>query len=124
MVAFDIYLAICHRVDKKIRTKLGYDTPHTRLIQQCPPCFFKLQGEPDLEFSVLVTMDGNNSLKRVGATPREHEELFDSRTIDSNHWIGAEEVNHFKDEVAQVRNTCFTSRDQYLSQNRDPREVY
>ncbi len=47
-------------------------------------------------------MDGNNSLKQIGATVREREDLFDSRTIDSDRWITAEEVDHFKNEVAEV----------------------
>lgn len=110
-------------MDKKILTKLGYDTPRARLIQQCPPCFFKLQGEPDLDFSILVSMDGNNSLKRVGATLRARQELFDSRSIDSDRWISAEEVNRFKDEVTEVRDTCFTLQDSIFIRNRGLREV-
>ena len=47
-------------------------------------------------------MDGNNSLKRIGATVRQHDDLFDSQTIDSDWWIMAEEVDRFKNEVAQV----------------------
>ena len=50
----------------------------------------------------MVSMDGNSSLKRINASVRPHDELFDSQTIDSNHWIMAEEVDHFKDEVAEV----------------------
>jgi hypothetical protein len=61
-----------------------------------------VQGEQDLDFSVMVSMDGNNSLKRIGASVRPHDELFDSRTIDSDHWLTAEEVDRFKDEVAEV----------------------
>ncbi|KAF8344863.1 hypothetical protein F5887DRAFT_1061987 [Amanita rubescens] len=99
--AFDIYLEICRRVDKKLDEKVGYLTPTTRLARRCPLCFYKLQDEPNLDFSVLVTMDGNNSLKRIGPTVRKREELFDSRTIDSDRWLTAEEVDHFKNEVAQ-----------------------
>ena len=101
-IAFDSYLEICRRVDKKLNNRLGYDTPNARLIQQCPPCFFKLEGEQDLDFSVMVSMDGNNSLKRIGASIRGNQELSDSRTIDSDRWITADEVDRFKDEVAEV----------------------
>ncbi|KAJ7720635.1 hypothetical protein B0H16DRAFT_1666433 [Mycena metata] len=31
----------------------------------CPACTYKLEGEPDLIFSILWTMDGNESLRRV-----------------------------------------------------------
>ena len=50
----------------------------------------------------MVSMDGNNSLKRIGSSIRTHDDLFDSHSIHSNCWITPEEVNCFKDEVAQV----------------------
>jgi hypothetical protein len=84
MTAFDIYLEICRQVDKKLNEHLGYNTPRAQLIRQCPPCFFKLQGKPDLEFSIMVTMDGNNSLKRIGPSTQAHEDLFNSHSIDSD----------------------------------------
>jgi hypothetical protein len=87
--------------------ELEYDTPRMRLIQQCPPCFFKQEGEPDLDFAVLVTMDGNNSLKRIGATIRAHDHLIDSRTVESDRWIPPEEVDLFKHEVAAVSTSIF-----------------
>ena len=102
MIAFDSYLEICRQVDKKLNDRLGHDTPRARLNQQCPPCFFRVQGEQDLEFSVMVSMDGNNSLKHIAASIRVNQDLSDSRTIDSDRWITADEVNRFKDEVAQV----------------------
>ena len=89
-------------MDKKVDERLGYLAPNTRLARRCPPCFYKLQDDPNLEFSALVSMDGNNSLKRIGATVRQRDDLFDSRTIDSDRWITAEEVDRFKNEVAQV----------------------
>ena len=50
----------------------------------------------------MVSMDGNSSLKWINASVQPHDELFDSRTIDSDHWIPAKEVDRFKDEVAEV----------------------
>ena len=107
MTAFDIYLEICRQVDKKLNEHLEYNTPHAQLIRQCLPCFFKLQGEPDLEFSVMVTMDGNNSLKRIGPSIRAHEDLFDSRSIDSDRWVSVEDVDRFKDEIGEVSKCLF-----------------
>ena len=114
-IAYDIYLEICRQVDKKLNKQLGYNTPRAQLMQQCPPCFFKLQGEPDLEFSVMVSMEGNNSLKRIGPSIRPHEDLFDSRSIDSDHWISAEEVDCFKNEVVEVTILIFSHRNCNLS---------
>lgn len=89
-------------MDTKLDEKLEYLTPTTRLARRCPLCFYKLQDEPDLGFSALVSIDGNNSLKRIGAKVRHREDLFDSRAINSDRWIMAEEVDRFKNEVAQV----------------------
>jgi hypothetical protein len=40
-------------------------TGNWRWKNVCPACTYQLQGEKKLTFSILVTMDGNNSLKRV-----------------------------------------------------------
>jgi hypothetical protein len=111
-VAFDAYLEICRQVDQQINTALKYDTHISYLRQSCPCCFYKLEGEPDLDFSSFVSIDGNNSLKRLGTTVRNTNERLDSRTIVSDRWLTPEEVNRFKDEVSQVRICsvcCFTT---------------
>ncbi|KAJ7811116.1 hypothetical protein B0H13DRAFT_2243338 [Mycena leptocephala] len=43
---------------------LGRDAPDWRLKNGCPACTYKLEGEMKLIFEMLVTMDGNDSLKR------------------------------------------------------------
>jgi hypothetical protein len=43
---------------------LGRDSSW-RLKHACPACTYKLTGEDALIFDMLVTMDGNDSLKRV-----------------------------------------------------------
>jgi hypothetical protein len=52
-----------------------------------------------MQFSSFVSIDGNNSLKRLGASIRGVNERLDSRTILSDRWLMPEEVDHFKDEV-------------------------
>ena len=65
-----------------------------------------MEDEPELEFSCLVSIDRNNSLKRLGATIRQTNDRLDSRNIVSDHWLTNEEVNKFKDEVkSRVRIT-------------------
>jgi len=44
-------------------------------------------------------MDGNNSLKRLGLAVKNQNERHDSRTLISDRWITAEEVDIFKDAV-------------------------
>jgi hypothetical protein len=62
--AYDIYLEIIHSVDKQLKAALKHDTPDWRLLNSYPACCYKLQDEPALEFDWLISIDGNNSLKR------------------------------------------------------------
>jgi hypothetical protein len=52
-----------------------------------------------MKFSMLVSMDGNNSLKLVDSTFKAGASRTDDRTIPSFRWISAEDVDIFKDEV-------------------------
>jgi len=97
--AYDVYLDICRQVDQQINENLGYTTPVERLRHSCPPCFYQLHDEPELEFSCLVSIDGNNSLKRLGTSVRGVNDRLDTRSITSDRWVSMEEVDRFKDEV-------------------------
>ena len=97
--AYDIYLDICRRVDQQINENLGYMTPVERLRRSCPPCFYQLHDEPELEFSCLVLIDGNNSLKRLGTSVCGVNDRLDTRSITSDRWVSMEDVDRFKDEV-------------------------
>ena len=96
---FDAYLDICHWVDQQVNDSLGYSTAFEHLRHACPPCFYKLKDEPELEFSSLVSIDGGNSLKRVGTAVRGVSARLDTRSIMSDRWLPPEEVDQFKDEV-------------------------
>ena len=98
MVLYDAYLEICRRVNQKLDEVLRYNSSN-RLPRVCPACFNRVQGEQEQEFSVLLSIDGNNSLKRISSTIRGMEELSDSRSIRSNRWLASDEVDQFKDEV-------------------------
>ncbi|KAI9449024.1 hypothetical protein HD554DRAFT_2044479 [Boletus coccyginus] len=78
---------------------LGRESQDWRLRNECPACFYRLADEPSLTFDWLVSIDGNNSLKRwdtatYGMTPRE-----DSRQPRLTYWLTNEEVDRFKYEV-------------------------
>jgi len=62
--AYDIYLEILYCVKCRLDKALGQSTANWRLLNVCPCCFYKLEGEPPLVFDWLATIDGNNSLKR------------------------------------------------------------
>ena len=64
-ICFDLYLEIRTATDKHIQAALSRNTEDYRLRHNCPSCTYKLVNEPHLEFSMLYTIDGNDSLKRI-----------------------------------------------------------
>jgi hypothetical protein len=64
-ISYDLYLSIREDVERRVRVALGRDSPNWRLRHTCPACSYKLEGEADLIFKMLITMDGNDSLKRI-----------------------------------------------------------
>ena len=99
--AYDCYLEILRAVDQTVTQALGrtdsWETKNT-----CPPCLYKVESEPPLKFSLLTTMDGNNSLKLVDTAFRAGTVRTDTRSSASRRWISPEEVDIFKDEVKKV----------------------
>jgi hypothetical protein len=118
-IAFDVYLAIRAVVDKRVQVVLGHDTPDWRLKNACPPCLYKLEGEPRLEIPLMVTIDGNNSLshfhrrERVDVDEEEEEEgaapsmskarsalgaskeRLDNRAAPGDYYLAREEVDRW-----------------------------
>ncbi|KAJ7853472.1 hypothetical protein B0H14DRAFT_3450155 [Mycena olivaceomarginata] len=66
-IAYDLYLEMRRQTDERVMRALGRDSSW-RLKHACPACTYKLTGEDALIFDMLVTMDGNDSLKRGAAT--------------------------------------------------------
>ncbi|KAG1731985.1 uncharacterized protein EDB91DRAFT_1058319 [Suillus paluster] len=103
--AYDVYLEILHCVKTRLNAALGRNTPNWRLLNSCPCCVYKLEGEPSLTFEWLATVDGNNSLKRWASTTYGLEPREDSRQPRSDYWIDQATVNTFQNEVrAQTSN--------------------
>ena len=97
--AFDVYLSILSEVDQRINTRLGHVGPDWRMKTVCPPCFYQLEGEPQLKFSLLCTMDGNSSLKHVADDYRFGVVQRDERTCGGSMVLPPAMVDRFKDEV-------------------------
>ncbi|KAG1717768.1 hypothetical protein EDD22DRAFT_793253 [Suillus occidentalis] len=97
--AFDIYLEILHRVDSIINAALKHNAPNWRLLNSCPCCFYKLQGEDNLAFEWLATIDGNNSLKRWASSTYGTSPCNDSRTYHSDYWLSCAKVDEFKNNT-------------------------
>lgn len=124
---FDLYLRLRDETRRVVEGAL--ERPHGwRLKNACAACTYKLEDEAPLQFSMLVTMDGNESLKRVsrqrragngllslnsgetsGADPGEDSdnsleeaprnvELPDTRSALGDYYISREDVNKFEDD--------------------------
>lgn len=98
-IAYDVYLDIQRRIDLKIKTALQRNDPDWRLRNVCPPCFYKLDDEDELKYSFFFSIDGNNSLKRMGAEMHETTTRLDSRNFTHDRWVSPMQVNSFANEV-------------------------
>ncbi|KAF8808965.1 hypothetical protein BYT27DRAFT_7222762 [Phlegmacium glaucopus] len=65
LIFHDLYLTIRREVEARVFSALKRNDPDWRLKHACPPCTYILEGEPKLIFSMLYTVDGNDSLKRI-----------------------------------------------------------
>ncbi|KAF8524734.1 hypothetical protein JB92DRAFT_2703082 [Gautieria morchelliformis] len=107
--ALDAYLGILRQIKAQINMVLQRDRPHWHLKNTCPSCMYVLEEEPKMEFSMLVAMDGNESLKRVERAQREKTsdggihssqniERPDSRYIQDHMYLNEAQVNYFRHE--------------------------
>ena len=98
---FDVYLSILNTVDTRVRAVLKEDTPNWRMLNVCPPCLYVLEGEEELEFSIMTSVDGNQSLKLVDHAYRSGTPRRDHRQPNSELWISPQEVDEFQDDMSQ-----------------------
>lgn len=120
-ISYDLYLAVLKRVKLRVNKRLGRDGPNWRRENCCPACMNKLEGEEPLEFSMLVTMDGNDSLKRVlrnegkdfddegKPLPSVSKERFDPRVRDAggDYFLPREKVNLW--DKGRLKDMCRVS---------------
>lgn len=96
--ALDVYLQIQREVQRRLDVALGRDTPDWRMLNTCKACTYKLEDEPPLEFSMLVTCDGGDSLKRCADAGSA-----DHRQYPSSYYIAPAQVDKFQHEVPNRR---------------------
>ncbi|KAJ7612125.1 hypothetical protein FB45DRAFT_1037051 [Roridomyces roridus] len=100
-IAFDLYLDLRRRTETQVLRSLGRDSPAWRMKNCCPACTYKLEGEDQLIFSMLVTMDGNDSLKRVlrrgpdADGPGDSNERYDDRDASDGYYLPREKVDEW-----------------------------
>lgn len=63
-VCFDLYLRLREEVEQRVAAALDR-AKGWRRKNACPACTYRLKDEKKLIFSMLTTMDGNDSLKRI-----------------------------------------------------------
>ncbi|KAF8575937.1 hypothetical protein K439DRAFT_1368611, partial [Ramaria rubella] len=110
--AFDAYLEISRQIKHRVQTELQRNTPKWRLQNACVPCTYVLEDEPPLEHTMLVTMDGNESLKRMECARIEWQDM---RTIQTDMHLNEEEVDRFKNEVKRRKLPQHETNDNELS---------
>ena len=105
--------------DDLTQKALGRDSEDWRLRHVCPPCTYVLEDEKKLKFSMLYTMDGNDSLKRIQrreAIPispddnpsnvpvlSKSSELTDTRAAGKGVYLTNEQVDQWsKETLAQL----------------------
>ncbi|KIK38831.1 hypothetical protein CY34DRAFT_25499 [Suillus luteus UH-Slu-Lm8-n1] len=103
--AYDIYLEILHCVNTRLRWVLSQDTPNWCLLNSCPACFYKLEDEPALDFEWLVSIDGNNSLKRWDLS---NDDWQDDSDTDTNIPGAFTCVNRWRNAGPETRKKMFS----------------
>ncbi|KAL0057318.1 hypothetical protein AAF712_016052 [Marasmius tenuissimus] len=101
--AYDAYLAILRHVKTLSLDALGRNNEASRTLTTCPSCTYKLRDEPPLHPSMLIAMDGNNSLKLIDTEYKSGKPRTDHRTLPDHRWLEDSHVDLFKDEVAKSR---------------------
>ncbi|KAJ7042225.1 hypothetical protein C8F04DRAFT_1252201 [Mycena alexandri] len=117
-IGYDAYCALLEKADSRVMKALSRDELNWRRKNCCPGCMYKLEGEEELESSMLVTMDGNDSLKRVlrrepkdfdndgNLVPGQSKERFDPRAanVGKDYFIPREKVDLWsKDKLDEWR---------------------
>ncbi|KAI0038697.1 hypothetical protein FA95DRAFT_1505189 [Auriscalpium vulgare] len=102
-IAYDLYLSIRSAVEARVLVALARAEPDWRLRNCCPACTYRLDGEQKLTFSILYTMDGGNSLKRVLRREESAEksgeelgpsaEMRDGRVVSGDYYLSREDVD-------------------------------
>lgn len=101
-IAYDVYLEILYTVQGRCNEALGRNEEFWRMKNTCAPCMYALEEEDNLRIKMIVSIDGNSSLKLVGDEVRSGRFLQDDRTSRTDMWISQEEVDSFKDGASNL----------------------
>ena len=126
-ICYDLYLEIHTAVSKRVQIALQRNTKDYRLRHNCPSCTHMLTDEPHLKFSMLYTVDGNDSLKRIirretvpGSVTSDGafepvigapSELSDTRIGGGDVYLTNEYVNKWSKESIETINGTYKDED-------------
>ena len=122
-IAFDLYLSILTFIDEAVQTMLKRDSPDWRLRHACPACTYVLVGEEKLKFSMLYTIDGSDSLKRIvqqeipttniveNPILGESCELTDTQEAGKGLYLTHEQVDEWSKESLKSFNPAYDEND-------------
>ncbi|TFK59396.1 hypothetical protein BDN72DRAFT_780810, partial [Pluteus cervinus] len=97
-ICYDAFIAVREGARARALAAVGRGGPDWRLKNACPCCCYKLSEEPKLTFEMLITMDGNNSLKRVlRRDPKggESVERVDTRCVGGDYYLPRDDVDRW-----------------------------
>ncbi|KAF6763420.1 hypothetical protein DFP72DRAFT_986985 [Ephemerocybe angulata] len=113
---YDVYLRLRREREKLVKVALNR-TGLWRRKNACPACTYRLHRETKMTFGMLVTMDGNDSLKRIlrglldasylgvededeeASRPTRNSEREDPRSIGEDIYITREAANRWNWET-------------------------
>lgn len=114
-ISYDLYLSIRILANELTQEALGRHSEDWRLRNVCPLCTYVLEDEEKLKFSMLYTMDGNDSLKRlqrreaIPISPNDNNslepvlgkssELEDTREAGKGIYLTNEQVDKWSKET-------------------------
>ncbi|KAG0703468.1 hypothetical protein DFH29DRAFT_981912 [Suillus ampliporus] len=96
--AFDVYLSLLRKVERRMLAALGRDTPNWRVLNACPPCTYEVADEPLLDFGRFYVLDGGNSAKRmasVGSRQIADMQCF----VESNYLLPCDFIDTFAHNI-------------------------
>lgn len=111
IICYDVYIQIKNGVQSRVSVVLQRGG-NWRLRNACPACTYKLEGEEKLIFEMLVTMDGNDSLKRIlcretSYNPEDGRPTFrsmerpDNRCVSGDYYLSRERVDRWAKNQVQ-----------------------
>jgi len=117
-IALNLYLSIWTSTKHAVQVALLRDTEDWHLRYLCPLCTYTLVDKEKLKFSMLYTVDGNDSLKRIlwqeAVLPMlteadepvlgESSESTDTRQAGKGVYLTREQVDEWSKEILEVLN--------------------